>query len=209
MAKRALLLLVTVTLFFIGMSVEAQTLTKPGPRQGYYVGLGAEALVNGIYTDDPGWVGPHAGPYGALHVGQGILDTLALGLHIGAGVAYSKDRQLILGNVSFEAKWSFYKNLFVRPSIGFGFVDITRRKKGIDKVYSDIGGQYHLAAGYDFFPFHKKGKSGGVAVTPFVWGSYSNATNLHSVTGGIGLEITFWTGLPKNQLELTGDAAYR
>ncbi len=208
--RRLALTALVVALFLTGMSVRAQTLADPGPRQGYYFGLGAELLVDGTYTDidDIGWVGPHVGPYGALHVGQGILDTLAIGLHLGAGTAWDGDRRLVHGNVSFEAKWSFFENLFLRPSIGFGFVDVTRRKSGLPKVYSDVGGRYHLAVGYDFFPFHRSGESGGVAVTPTIWASYSNATNLHSVTGGVGLEITFWTGLPKNQLNLKGDEAY-
>jgi hypothetical protein len=208
-ASTALLTAVVVILFLIGMSVEAEPLTKPGPRQGYYFGLGVEALADGLYSDKTGWVGPHVGPYGALHLGQVVFDTLALGLHLGMGSAYSEERRLVHGNVSFEAKWSFYKNLFVRPSVGFGFVDISRRASGLIKIYSDVGGRYHLAVGYDFFPFHKPGRTGGFAFTPYVWASYSNATNLQSVNGGIGFEITFFNGLPKNQLDLEGDEAYR
>jgi hypothetical protein len=208
-ASRALLTAVVVALFFVGMSVRAEPLTPPGPRQGYYFGLGVEALADGLYSSKTGWVGPHVGPYGALHVGQVVFDKLALGLHLGAGSTFSEARRLVHGNVSFEAKWSFYKNLFVRPSIGFGFVDVSRRTEGVLKIYSDVGGRYHLAVGYDFFPFHKPGRTGGLAVTPYVWASYSNATNLQSLNGGIGFEIVLFTGLPKNQLSLDGDEAYR
>ena len=149
------------------------------------------------------------GPAGALHLGQGLNDILALGLSLGAGAQYSAGRKSVVGHISIEAKFSVFKHLFIRPSIGFGFIDVSRTQTNLKQILSDVGGAYHLAVGYDFFPFHKKGRSGGVAVTPVAWINAMNGTNLTYLAGGIGIEITFHAGLPKNQLDLPGARAYR
>ncbi len=200
----------TGLLFWVGISLPAgaQELSVPDPRQGYFIGVGGMAGIGGIHTDDTKWVAPMGGPLGTLHVGQGLNDALAIGIHMGAGMLYSKGRKTVLGNFSLELKWSFYRDLFIRPSIGFGFVDVTRTDYDKKKILADVGASYHVAVGYDFFPFHDEGESGGIGFTPVAWINASNGTHTTTLAGGIGIEITFHAGLPKNQLKLTDANAY-
>lgn len=210
MLSKVTLAFLTALLFWMGNSLPAvaQDLSVPDPRQGYFIGAGALAGIGGIYTDDTGWVAPMGGPLGAVHVGQGLNDALSIGIHVGAGVLYSAGRKSVVGNISLELKWSFYRDFFVRPSIGFGFVDVRRTDLDQKKILADVGASYHVAAGYDFFPFHDEGESGGIGITPVAWINASNGTHLVTLAGGIGIEITFHAGLPKNQLKLSDEKAF-
>ena len=88
-------------------------LTEPKPRQGYYLGLGAYGAAVGFNHYREGWLPAFWGGGGALHVGQGLNDKLAIGLDLAASSGANTDRTLLFGNVSLELKWSFYKNLFI------------------------------------------------------------------------------------------------
>jgi hypothetical protein len=42
-----------------------------------------------------------------------------------------------------------------------------------------------------------------------VWFNGGNGVDLHHIAGGIGLEITLWNGLDKNQLVLPQESAFQ
>jgi hypothetical protein len=211
-AKKLALALLVLALFTLGMAFPAdaqELLSEPAPHQGYFIGAGGTGVVGGIYTKDTKWVAPLVGPSGAVHMGQVLNDAIDLGLNLGAGTLYSDGRKSTVGNISIELKWRVFRELFIRPAIGFGFVDVTRTKSDLEKILPNVGASFHLAVGYDFFPFHKEGRSGGVGVTPVAWMNAINANGLTFLAGGVGIEFTFFAGLPKNQLVLPDESAYK
>ena len=173
------------------------------------MGLAVNGALGGGYEhEDERWQGSWAGPTGALRGGQRINDWLDLGLSIGAGAAFEQQYWALIGHLSLEAQFRPIDALFIRPSVGFGFADVTRRVKGVEKVIGQIGGAYSLAVGYDLFPDQKR-RSGGLAITPVMGLEVGPGEALTSLTGWIGLEITWWTGLPRDQLVLDDEEAYR
>jgi hypothetical protein len=112
------------------------------------------------------------------------------------------------GRLSIEAQIRPVAPLAIRLYGGFGVTDPYRRVHGAEKLIGRVGGTYGVAVGWDFFPAHDPRRSGGLAVTPFVWFEGSPDPNFATVTGGIGIEITFWTGLAKNELVLPDDEAF-
>jgi hypothetical protein len=189
-------------------AARAQDLEPPRPRQGYYIGLAMNGVVWSGHDSSEGWRGPWFGPTGALRAGQQLFHWLDLGLSIGVGAAFDSDYYALPGHVSIEAQLRPIDALFIRTSVGFGFADVTRRVKGIEKVIGQAGGAYSLAVGYDFFP-GQGDRSGGLSITPVVGIEVGPGDPLTTLTGWIGIELSWWTGLPRDQLVLPEEEAYR
>ncbi len=186
----------------------ASLLTRPRPMQGYYIGLNGHATAGGYYHEKDGWLPPFFGGGGTLHVGQGLTDRVALGLDLGAGSGTNGERTLLYGRFALEVKVRVFDNWFVRPSIGFGFADFYRKEASQKKILGTLSGEYAVSLGYDFFVHKKPYNSGGVALSPILWVSGGNGINLHHLAGGVGVEITLWNGLDKNQLVLPEKNAF-
>jgi hypothetical protein len=204
-----LLLFVLAGALLASGPARADLLSKPKPMQGYYFGIALVGNITGVYSSDTGWLSPFFGPGGNFKVGQGLTDHLVLGISFGAAYEINPDYRATLGHFGFELKWRVWNHLFLRPGIGFGFADPTRQRKGLVRIIPAVAGHYSIAFGYDFFVRKRAIGSGGLALTPMAWFSANNGTSLAAVQGGIGFEVTWWTGLPKNQLALPVKDAYR
>ena len=187
--------------------VRGQELVTPQPRQGYYISLGAHGMLNGNTDNDDTWHGPWGGPGGELRFGESITPWLDLGLNMGVSFGFSEKYLGTVGHVALDAQFRPVDPFFLRLSLGFGFTDVTRRISGIAAIDGSIGAFYQLAAGYDFFPFYKKG-SGGFAVTPVVGFAAVPGELLTSLLGYVGIELSFWTGLTKDKLNLPDEEAF-
>ena len=141
---------------------------------------------------------------GSLRAGEKLFDWMDLGIGLNMGANAGRDYWSLLGHLSIETQFRpIYCNdaFFIRASAGFGFADVSRRKEGLEKILGQVGGAYSLSVGYDFFPSYKKG-SGGFALTPVVGIEVGTGDMLTSLMGFIGLEFTFWTGLPDEKLDV-------
>lgn len=185
----------------------AQELEPPRPRQGYYISLGAYGVGALSHDRLDGWLGGMAGPGGSLRLGEALLDWLDLGVGFAAAGAFDEQYVALVGHVALEAQLRPVEPLFVRLSAGFGFTDFTRRQKGIERPLGRIGGSYAAAVGWDFFPGHD-GSSGGLAIAPVIWFEAGPGEEFTTLVGGIGIEISWWTGLPREQLDLPLDEAF-
>ena len=183
-------------------------LEPPKPRQGYYFSLGAVGAVAGHDIIHRGWMGPWPGVGGTLRMGQAILPWLDLGISAAAVGTFEERWTAMHGRLSIEAQFRPMEPLAIRIYGGFGVTDPYRRFQGAPKLTGRIGGTYGAAIGWDFFPSRDPKRSGGFAVTPFVWFEWSPDPNFATVMGGVGIEITWWTGLAKNELVLPDDEAF-
>lgn len=191
-----------------GSRARAQELVPPGPHQGYYIALGGYGQAIFAHEKDGGWRDPWLGGTGDLRLGQAIFEWLDLGIGLGAGAAYEEGYRVTVGHVYLEAQLRPTDLFFLRLGIGMGFADVTRTESGIDEVVGRFGADFTIAAGYDFFPGHK-GQSGGFAITPVVGFTAGPGEILGAYGVFVGIEISFWTGLPKDQLDLPMDEAYQ
>jgi hypothetical protein len=189
-------------------TANAQELSPPRPHQGYYIGLGAYGVAGAHHDRVDGWTGAMFGPGGSLRMGEALLPWLDLGIGFAASGIYDEQYVALVGHVSLEVQVRPVEPLFVRASVGFGFTDFTRRESGVDKPLGRIGGSYGVAVGWDFYPAHDEGDSGGLAISPVVWFEAGPSDEFTTLAGGIGIEISWWTGLPREQLDLPVDEAF-
>lgn len=185
-----------------------QELVEPRARQGYYLTLAVHGVAAGVHDAEVGWRGPQLGPVGELRLGEAIADWLDLGVAFGVGAVYDDDYRLLVGHVSLEAQLRPVGPLFVRLAVGVGFTGIERRRADPPDLLGRFGDAYRVAAGWELTPFYDEGESGGFAVAPLVWFEAGPGAEFTALLGGVGLEITWWTGLAKNELDLPFDEAY-
>jgi len=195
-------------LLLTATAASAQELSPPKPHQGYYLSLGAYGVAGGHHDRVDGWTDGMIGPGGSLRLGEAITDWFDLGVGFAAHGVFEEQYWALVGHVSFEAQLRPVESLFVRASVGFGFTDFTRRVEGIEKPLGRIGGSYGVAIGWDFFPGHDPGESGGLAITPVVWFEAGPSEEFTTLVGGVGIELSWWTGLPREQLDLPLEEAF-
>lgn len=186
----------------------AQQLEEPRDHQGYYIALGGYGDAVFVNEDKNGWRDPWLGGSGDLRLGEAIFDWFDLGIGIGVGSTVEEGYRAIIGHLSLETQFRPLEPLFVRLGIGMGFADVSRTEKGLEEVIGRFGADFTVAIGYDFFP-GKEGQSGGFAISPVVGfrAGPANLTSTYAVF--VGIEISFWTGLSKDQLNLPMEEAYR
>jgi len=186
-----------------GTARAEELLERPRPRQGYYLALGAYSSVV-VGREDAKTQGPMVGYGASLNLGQLLKPRLGLGLAIDLGGGSGGGQSSRFFGLGLAGQVELATNLALHASVGLGVVSVE------DPEDEDISGvtsaAYTLGVTYDWFPWSRG--SGGWAITPSVF--------VRAVPGGdsafvtlVGVRVTRWTGLPRNQLELPPDEAYR
>jgi hypothetical protein len=205
---RIALLAAVATSTFAGVA-HAQDLTEPPRRrQGYYLSVGYGSGASQAWEDDKAlgvWQTGHL----ALRAGQLITRRLGLGIVIDSGASIKAPITRSVFGIGVEGQAELGANFAARASIGFGALQIIEEDKVRDKttLTGTYGTQYGLGLSYDWFPFSKR--SGGFAVTPVFEVRSIPRITTGTIGGFIGIELGYWTGLPRNQLELPESEAYR
>jgi hypothetical protein len=176
-------------------------LERPAPMQGYYYSLGLHGGTMRARDEGRG-IPPLSGMSLAFHLGQSVTTWMDLGLAVDLGFVLGSERTGTLG--SFGIDWTLrpIKTLFFRVSPAIGVNQLSAVKNS-DNSANIFGAALGLTVGYAWFPFYRPKESGGFALSPIVRLSSVQAftdSAAYWVLGG--LEITWWTGLPKRQLDL-------
>jgi hypothetical protein len=190
-------------------TASAQQLEQPRSRQGYYLGLGLGGGADGIWEKGES-LGGFAGNAFALHLGQLVSGRWGLGLALGAGGGQNKDKVTATsGGLAIEASLLVWDTLAVRAQSGFAFLSIADDQNPDDKKRSrgTYGAAYGLGASWDLFPW--KRLSGGLALTPTLQARFLPSGNFKVLTLLVGLDVLWFTGLPRNQLVLPDNEAYK
>lgn len=189
---------------------DSETLETPKARQGYYISVGALGVINLNYENTYGVTGPWIGPGFEVHIGQAVTNWIDIGVGFGSAWTYWSNYRTLVGHLSMEAQLRPVDLLFIRLGVGFGFTDVTRLKTGQREIIGRVGGTYTIAMGYDFFMGRKPNsrKSGGWAISPYAGVQFGPSNPTSSYMGIIGVSISWWSGLNKNQLDLTAEEAY-
>jgi len=208
------LLSIAVTLSAVTAPAFAQTspnavLEQPAPRQGYYLSLGVEA--------GPGFVWDKGDSLGArtlsgvpiIRLGEMFTSRFSLGLRLGLLGGSKSGTTTALGGLQIEAGYRAWKNLAVTAGVGAGYASVTQEKPADpdDKQRGAYGALYVLDLSYDFFPY-KKPFSGGLAITPKIGARGLPGDPINALAIVVGVDFIWWTGLPKNQLDLPPDRAF-
>ena len=185
----------------------AQELTAPEARQGYYLAAGARSTVSTARDDEVGSLGAGGGGEGVLRVGQMVTPRLGLGVAVGGGAARSSDWDQIGGGLSIEGQLAPVAglDLAVRAGIGLGVRSLTRRDEMAetdDDPSGIFGSLYTAGVSYDWFVSRRGAGSGGLAVTLAAEARVLAGGDIVDAGMLVGLELTYWGGLRRNQLSL-------
>lgn len=194
--------------------LEEVVLEPPSPRQGYYLSLGLHGF-SALNWDEGDALGPWFGFGNAIRVGQMFTRRLGLGLGIDSGNAAGegdgRDQKAAMSGLSLEGQLLLADRLALHGGLGVGFSQVTFDKlapREDEELRGAAGAYFLFGATYDFFPYRKKSGSGGLAVSPGVRVRYIPGDDAHAIGIFFGVDVSIWTGLPKNQLDLPPDKAF-
>ncbi|MEL7367372.1 MAG: hypothetical protein AAFN74_00560 [Myxococcota bacterium] len=191
-------------------------LLAPKARQGYYIGIGPRIISWVVEDEDFGSLGGLVGFGASFRFGQKVNEWLGLGLVLGGGGAANVDWSAGGGGLQLEAQvqpW-LETDLAFRFGIGVAGIGFTRADEARttdDDPEGTFGAMYTVAASYELFPWHEEEKfeSGGFAFSFFVEGQLSPGLAGITTYGAVlGIELTWWSGLNRNKLDLPPDAAF-
>lgn len=186
---------------------QAQDLEPPRHRQGYYVSVGGYSALN--YNREKGdGLGVWSGGAGSLRLGQLITRRLGLGLAIESGGTSGKGQNASLFGLGVEGHVAIVDNLALQAGAGIGVVSLSDPSEKDAELRGTFGTWWALGIGYDWFPF-KSRQTGGFSVRPTVQLRFVPGETVDSGVAFLGVELGYWTGLPRNQLDLPAGEAWK
>jgi hypothetical protein len=186
-------------------TARAQTLDPPRGRQGYYVGVGYHFALDHNWEDGESW-GVWHGADLTIRMGQMVTRRFGLGLQIHFGGTTGDGQRAAIGGLGIEAQWELYRNLALQGGAGVDVVSLSSIAGPNPSTRGTVGSGYFLGLGYDWFLGHRL--TGGWAATPLIQARFVPGSTTTALIGIVGLQLTYWTGLPRNQLELPPDQAF-
>lgn len=212
---RGLGALMLLAVFGSPSALLAQELTEPAARQGYWIGGGYRSVLMYSDSEDVGGVGPFLGTGFTLRLGQMSNDWIGFGVAFmfagGGGDIWNSAYGGLSLDVNLEPPVD--EDLTIRLGTGVAGLSLSRvdesqaRSSDPDGTF---GALFTVGASYDLFPFYDRDayESGGFAFTGFVELQALPGDGLLTVSGLVGLEVTYYFGFPKNKLDLPPDAAF-
>jgi hypothetical protein len=180
--------------------VRAQTLEQPRARQGYWIGLGSVGVASYL-TEEGKNRGVYTGYGFTFRVGQLLTERLGLGLLVEIGTLKKGSDKGMVGGLTLEGSATLWRGLSAHTGLGLGFVDLTDQSSQDKSLRGGAGSYFLLGTSYDFFPWRRR-LTGGWALTPTVDFRVMPDGNIHAYTMFAGLQVVWWSGLPRQMLIL-------
>ena len=182
-------------------------LERPHPDQGYYFTAGLH-LANVNVLDGGDWVSGLSGYAMSFRIGQSLRRFFDLGFRVDDGSVIPGDRSGIMGSFGLDATLRPSGPWLFRLGGGMGGADLSSAPDSDDDA-GTFGAIAALEVGYNLHPFYDQGDSGSFTLTPILrMTSVQPFTDDSAYWAMIGIELTWWTGLPKHQLDLTLEEAF-
>jgi len=184
-----------------------EDLTVPNARQGYFVALGVHGVAMSSRDHDLGRLQTDFGPALTLRLGQMVTPWLGCGLLVDGGLATSGRWNQKFGGLLLDLQLVPWRALSLHASAGLGGV-MARDTLGHVAGAKGTGGAYYgVGLAYDFFPFYVTG-SGGLGITPVIQMRHLPGSGFNALLAWVGVDLVWWRGLDKQELELPPDAAF-
>jgi hypothetical protein len=200
--------LVSTLLAIASRPAQAQELEEPRRRQGYYLSFGLYgAATQAIEKGNS--LGPWIGFGQALRAGQLITRRFSMGIAIESAATQGDGQKGTVASLALEAGFAVHGNLALRGGAGFGVLQLKNPNDPTESASRGAAGSWFaLGASYDLFVGQKR-LTGGLAVTPVVEARYLPGSDTKGIVMFIGFDLSYWTGLPLNQLSLPPSEAWR
>jgi hypothetical protein len=182
-------------------------LEQPKPRQGHFIALGFHGISAMGFDENRGTRDPTFGQAVSLRLGESVTDWLSLSLAVAVGSTYGERRDsLSLLRFGVTSQWYFSERWFVQA--GFGAIN----SQGPDpedyaRTRGRYGDFYLTGVGYDFY-LSDRTQSGGWLVTPMLTADVGPDSKFTTTSLWLGIELSWWTGLSRDKLELPNSKAY-
>lgn len=183
-----------------------RSLEKPSPRQGHYIAVGLHGTAATANDPDRGRRGPAFGTGFSLRLGERITERLDLGLAV-AYASVGGDNPWTFGRLTVHGQGYVTEKTFVHAGFGFGAAGGTDPEDP-DFSRGRFGDVYTVGAGHNFYLTDKE-RSGGWIVSPVITAEYGRDDKFPNAGLWVGIEISRWWGIPRNQLDLDFDEAYK
>jgi hypothetical protein len=180
-------------------------LEKPSPHQGHYIALGLHGTLGYVNDRDRGGRGPALGQGFSLRLGEAVTGWLDLGIALAYGSVRGDD-PWSFGRLGVHAQVYPIEHYFVHGGFGFG---VAGGDDPEDPGFSRFrfGDVYTAGAGRNIYLTDSK-TSGGWIVSPTITAEYGRDDQFPNSVLWVGVEISHWWGIPRNQLDLDFDKAY-
>ena len=183
----------------------AQELEAPRARQGYYVAFGYGAEVEAATFKGDSLTLTGAG--GAIRMGQMLTPRFGLGVRIDFGGGAGDSWEGGGGGLALEGQMNLWKDLSAHAGFGFGVATLTDPEAVDPSTQGGYGAAAIAALSYDWFFTSRT--SGGWALTPSLTARALSGGDVDAVWVTLGLQISWWSGRPRNELDLPEGAAYQ
>ena len=205
----ALLALAGSALLALGArAAQAQELEAPRRRQGYYLSFGFYGAATQAFEKGNA-LGPWPGYGLAWRAGQLVTQRFSLGIAIESAATKGGGQNATASALAVEAGYALVGNFALRGGAGVGFLQLKNPNDPTESATRGAAGSWFaLGASYDQFIGQKR-LTGGLAVTPVVEARYLPGGDTKGVVMFVGFDLSYWTGLPLNQLNLPPSEAWR
>ncbi len=183
------------------------TLEEPRPNQGHFIALGFHGLSAMAFDENRGTRDPTFGEGFSLRLGESLTPWVNLSLAFALGSTRGdKSDALTLGRFGITSQWYFTHHWFAQA--GFGATN----GQGRDPEDHDLnrgryGDVYLTGLGYDFY-ISDSAQSGGWVFTPMLTAEVGPDSEFTTGALWLGVELSFWTGLSRDKLDLPIPKAY-
>jgi len=185
--------------------LEEEPLEKPVPNQGRYFALGFHFASAMMDDASRGTRGPGPGYGYSMRLGESVTESFDLGLTFDWGTTQG-DAELSFGRVTVHTQYQLGNQWYALG--GFGFAGVSGPDKD-DRAYGrgSFGDVYILGLGRNIF-LTDANKSGGTVPSPVMSVEYLPHRDFQTGVFWFGLEMSWWSGLPRDQLDLPTHEAY-
>jgi hypothetical protein len=195
-------------LAMVARRAQAQELEEPRHRQGYYLSFGLYGAATQA-TEKGNSLGPWIGYGLAWRAGQLVTRRLSLGIAVESASTSGDGQRGTATALALEAGFAVHGNLALRGGFGVGFLQLKNPNDPTESsTRGAAGAWFALGASYDLFVGQKR-LTGGLAVTPVVEARFLPGSDTRGIVMFIGFDLSYWTGLPLNQLTLPPSEAWR
>lgn len=185
----------------------ASTLEDPEPSQGHFIALGVHGVGAMAFDDSRGKRTPTFGPGFSLRFGEALTDWLDLSLAFAfATTSGDVDDRMTFGRFGLQSQWYVTDRVFIQA--GFGVTN----GQGTDPEDHDFvrgryGDVYLTGVGYNIY-LSASDQSGGWVLTPVLTAEVGPDRMFTTAALSLGLEVSWWTGLTRDKLNLPLSKAY-
>jgi hypothetical protein len=183
-------------------------LELPKTNQGHFIALGLQGVGAMAWDATRGTRSPTAGAGFSVRLGESVTSWLDLGLAFAwASTAGPPEQRFSFGRLGLQSQWYPHPDIFV--PLGFGATSATGPDpEDLAMVRSRYGAVFWTGVGANI-PLSSRTKSGGWIFTPVITWELAPEAQFTSSALWLGLELSWWSGLPASKLHLPASEAYK